>query len=499
MRRIDIVQSLLLSFLFALLFSACVDLEEQTPGKLTTETLYKTQSDMDAAVPGLYYPLFGGYRAFDFDWPIVMTGGAEDVSSQAGIFVPFDELRAKSGSGSISTMWEALYKAINNANAIIGNIENIPETKDRNDVEGQARFIRAMCYFYLTRWFGEIQVITFENQSIAAEVEQSTISEIYDLIIDDLEKAEILLPVSMGEQSSLPTSGAAKALLAKVYLTVAGWPLNQGVPAYALARDKADELITGELSGVFRLESDFSMLWDANNKFNTDEFIFILHGIASIGDNASHHHVASRPPVDGGWGDWYTEERFLNAFPEGPRKDISFRLVFSDGSHWSENNVPGGAPGQPFTGKYRNPGGDCGYENVGCSEHGAGFFPILRYADVLLIYAEAANLAEGSPSEKTYAALNMVRRRAAGFDPNISNDSIDLSGLSMNEFDIFVLDERNWELAFEANRWFDLVRRDLVIEVNEGVHDNVTIEDYLLPKPALQVSLSPGLDQNPGY
>lgn len=500
MEKLKLFTRIKIVFTIGLITGSCVDLNEQTPGSLTTVALYKSQADLEAAAIGLYSPLFGNYAAFDFDWPIVMTAGGEDVDSQAGIFRRFDELRADPTSGAISTMWNALYKSINNANNIIGNLENVPQTEARDQVEGQARFIRGMNYFFLTRWFGEVQLITFGNQSEAGDVEQSSIQEIYDFIVGDLLIAENLLPTTYEGIHARPTSGAAKAVLAKVYLTMAGWPLNQGQQAYALAKSKAAELITGVNAGNYSLEADFSRLWDGNNKFMNTEFIFILHGISANGSpNASHHHVASRPPVDGGWGDWYSEERFLNAFPAGPRKDASFRLTFSDGSDWSDNNVPGGGPGQPFTAKYRNPGGACGFDDVGCPEHGDGFFPIIRYADVLLIYAEAANQSDGAPSFEAYEAVNMVRRRAAGLSPNTPDVTVDLAGLSSQDFDRAVLNERNWELAFEANRWFDLVRRELVIEVNAGVHDGVTVEDYWLPKPALQVDLSSGLRQNIGY
>jgi len=396
-------------------------------------------------------------------------------------------------------MWRALYKSINNANNIIGNIENVPASDGRDIVEGQARFIRALGYFYLVRWFGEVQIITMENQSEAGKIKQASVNEIYDLIVSDLKVAESLLPVSYNAISARPTIAAAKGLLSKVYLTMAGWPLKLGAEYYTLARDKAGEIIHGELSGNYSLEPVYADLWDANNKFSNSEFIFILHGVSTNrGVNASHHHLASRPPVDGGWGDWYSEERFLNAFPEGPRKDATFRLTFSNGTDWSQNNVPGGGPGQPFSAKYRNSGGSCGFNNVGCPEHGDGFFPILRYADILLIYAEAANLAAGAPTTEAYEAVNQVRRRAAGLDPNTPNAIVDLQGLSPADFDLAVLDERNWELAFEANRWFDLQRREMVEEVN-SMYEGVSREDYLLPKPALQVSLSSGLTQNPGY
>ncbi len=482
-----------------LIIQSCVKLEEETPGQLTTDSLYKTQTDFETAVIGLYSPLFGDYAAFDFDWPLIMTAGGEDIDSEAGIFKNFDELRVDPASSSIATMWKALYKSINNANVILGNLDKSEFSGEAlGHIEGQARFMRAFCYFYLTRWFGEIQVITYENQGESNTVAQSSFREIYDFIVADLKIAEEKLPASFSEIGRT-TKGAAKGLLAKAYLTMGGWPLEDA-SQFALARDKAREVMD---MGVYQLENDFAELWKAENKFSNSEFIFILQGISSAGAaNASHLHIASRPIADNGWGDFYTEERFLNAFPKGPRKEASFRLTFHDGSTWDENNVPGGGPGHPFIAKYRNAGGPCVSQVPGniCLEDGDGFFPALRYADILLIYAEAANLAGGSPFPEAIEAVNQVKRRAAGEDIFTPNTDVDLpNGISSTAFDEAVLAERNWELAFEGKRWFDLVRRKMVVEVNSAIHGGVTETDRLLPKPTLQVDLSEGLQQNDGY
>lgn len=125
---------------------------------------------------------------------------------------------------------------------------------------------------------------------------------------------------------------------------------------------------------------------------------------------------------------------------------------------------------------------------------------MLRYADVLLIYAEAANQAEGSPSADALEAINKVRRRANGKDPNTPDAGSDLApGISKDDFDKAVLDERNWELAFENNRWFDLVRRDKVVEVMGAWYPGVTEDRMLLPKPIKEITLVKGLTQNKGY
>ncbi len=128
---------------------------------------------------------------------------------------------------------------------------------------------------------------------------------------------------------------------------------------------------------------------------------------------------------------------------------------------------------------------------------GDGFFPINRYAEVLLIYAEAANMAEGAPSAEALEALNKVRRRAGGFNPAVYPDLP--SGMSKADFDAAVIKEREWELAFECKRWFDLVRKEQVVSANIALYPYVAEYNKLLPKPQTEVDLIPGLLQNPGY
>lgn len=463
---------------------ANVELDETPPSLLSPGSFYTTESEFQAALAGTFRPLYSDWSSFDYGYPLIMTSGAEDVRSDAGIFKDLDRLSANGNDQSIINVWRQLYQSIANANTIIGNLTNAEDISEQTlgEIEGQAKFIRAFSYFYLVRWFGEVQLTTFENQADVDNLPQSSIADIYDSIIENLKDAESKLPTSFPDKGR-PTRGAAKALLAKVYLTMAGWPLEDA-SNYVLAKDKAQELM-----GMYSLEPDFSDLWKEENKLTNNEFIFAFYGsIASGGVSGSHMHTASRHwgNGEGGWGDFFSEDRFFNAFPDSPRKESTFTSVFADGTSWEDAGV------QPHMAKYRDAG-----ETVGAN--GEGFNVLLRYADVLLIYAEAANMAEGNPSEAALDAVNQVRRRSQGFDPNTPNTNIDLpSGMSQLDFDKAVLDERNWELAFELNRWFDLVRRKMVVEVNQGVHSGVTENNRLLPKPSAQ--LIPGiLEQNPGY
>ncbi len=478
-------------YIFTLLILAVfgcadIDLEENPPSLLNPKSFYTTETEFEAALAGTFRPLYSGWSGFDYGYPLIMTSGAEDVRSDAGIFKDLDRLSANDSDQSISNVWRILYQSISNANAIIGNVTNAQGiSKQRlGELEGQAKFIRAFNFFFLVRWFGEVQLTTFENQTFIDDLKQSSVKDIYASIIADLKDAETKLPDSFSERGR-PTKGAAKALLAKVYLTMAGWPLED-TSNYALARDKAKEVID-EMN--YSLEPNFADLWKAENRLTNKEFIFAFYGsTASDGISASHMHTASRfwGNGEGGWGDFHSEERFYDLFPDGPRKDATFTTVFADGTSYVDAGV------QPYMAKYRDGG-----ETVG--NNGEGFNVMMRYADVLLIYAEAANMAESGPSVKATEYVNMVRRRANGLDVNTPDASVDLpSGMSQLDFDKAVIAERNWELAFELNRWFDLVRKKMVVEVNQAVHPNVSINNRLLPKPSAQ--LIPGiLEQNSGY
>jgi len=479
-------------------FLGCTDLEEVPDGLLSPESFFQSESDFDSASLGVYRSLFGGWGNFSFNHSFLISGGADDVGTRPSDVSKFqyDSFRTNPAGGSHTSLWRSLYEAIGNANSIVTNIDRLDgvvSAERKGELEGQARYLRALSYFYLVRWFGEVPIITSENQKDAATVGQSPVSDIYNAIVADLQIAETILPVSYVTEKARATRGAAKAILAKVYLTMAGWPLED-TSNYALARDKANEVIT---SGTYSLESDFADLWKVSNKLSSSEWIFSFQGSAGApNDSGSKHHHATRPGPEGGWNDWFSEARFFNEFPDGYRKDISFHTVFADGTLWQDGDF-----GQPYIAKFRDAGSPCAGDVSPCNGGNGDFItPVIRYADVLLIYAEAANMAEGSPSSTAYERINMVRRRANNQNANVADVTVDLApGMSQADFDDAVIAERAWELAFENIRWFDLVRKKMVVEVNSSTFSNVTADNRLLPKPASEVELIDGLEQNDGY
>ena len=342
-----------------------------------------------------------------------------------------------------------------------------------------------MNYFFPVRWFGEVPVLTESNGYLATSVEQSPVGDVYDFIVEDLLQAEAYLPVTQTDPTR-PTKGAARALLAKVYLTMAGFPLNR-TELYAAARDKAKAVID---MNKYSLDENFADLLDWNTRFTNPELIFTFYANADAG-RGSMLHMTSRPGTNGenGWGDWGTDKRFYEEFPDGPVKDATFYTTMIDGTDWSMTNFA-----NPFPSKYRNAGPRSNYftgpPNAGTAD---GYSPILRYADVLLMYAEAANMVENGPSPAAYDAINAVRER-------VGLEDLD-EGLSMTQFDEAVINERKWELAFEHSRWFDLCRKHIVREAMQPWYPNAVIDDhnYLLPKPQVALNLMKGVRQNPGY
>ena len=479
----------------SIIIISCTKLKETPPGQLAPENFYHTSSDFDAATIACYQPLFQGYSAYDFYAPILVGSGAEDVTTRPPLTAgkAFDEFHPTADNGLVNTVWTMSYHSIDNCNEVIGHLSNI-KGFSADPYEGQAKFLRAFSYFNLVRWFGKVPLITESNLDNAQTVGEDSVADIYKLIVQDLQDAEAKLPTTFTEKGRA-TQGAAQGLLAKVYLTMAGWPILDNTK-YALAEAEAAKVIA---TGNYSLDTAFSDLWLSKNKFANPEFIFTLSGLGSTGwIQGSHHHVSTRPSNEGGWDDWFTEGRFLNEFPAGARKNASFHTVFEDGTLWQN-----GTYAQPYISKYRDAGPAAAFTGAINSPDGEGFFCLLRYADVLLMYAEAANMAEGSPSAAALKDINMVRRRANqnGVNANTPNALVDLpTGMSQAAFDDSVIAERNWELAFENNRWFDLVRKQMVISVNKSLYPVVDAHNMLLPKPSAEIANLKGLlKQNLGY
>lgn len=461
---------------------SCQKLDEKPEGISTPDNFYTTPEQCEAAYTGALNALFvtwGGYQNI----PTFPDGQYEGTSLDFGIT-------------SFNDLWLWHYKSIANINAVLKAVKagslggNPQETID--NVVAQGRFLRAFNYFTLVRLYGKIPYITEDTPDPVStpltEASRLEIAAVYDLIEADLLFATEHLGDYDGATPGKPNKWIAKGYLAKVYLTRATAPLNQ-TENYAKARDVADDVI---MNGPYTLLPSFLDVFKTSNNRNME----IMYAFYSSPQTPYMPGNVWAPSEMDGWSSgpvkiyWAT-----NIYPEQPRKHSYLLLDFTSNIYdpsapiinWSES-----ADGVPYIGKYNIP--NLSYEQqVGGGDAGIEM-KLLRFADILLIYAEAANMANGGPTQLAVDRLNMIIDRA---NAGTGTEERTTTAMSKEAFDQKVIDERSFELCFENDRYFDVLRKRILEEVNlpdnaQGYDEN----DYLLPIPALDAK---AIGQNPGY
>jgi hypothetical protein len=449
-------------------FSSCKKFLEETPkGSITPVSFYKTASDLDMASTALSLRLNAAFNQIGS-----LIYGADDITvARAGnkiSFSDFDTYQGNSSNDRMTNWWNSFYGTIKSANSLIQNYGNATAATEqqRNAAGGHAYFMRAISYFFLTRVWGEvpmpIEAIVDNNRPNA------TPKEIYALIVADLQKAETMLPDrwdGIKRQNGidvLPTKGSAKALLASVYLTMAGWPLKE-TDKYALAAAKAKEVIDNKATWGYALE-DINKLWKISNKYN-HEAVFACYYNNDIPIYTFENGNMMGPPClapdeEGGWSDGFGELSFYNRFPAGPRKDATYQSVYYLGNDPSKPvDYTGLLRKHPYFFKFRDDDSFSPVGNKFTDWFGSATAFVIRYADVLLTYAEAKAMSS-SADATAYAAINEVRTRAGL--PNLAE------GMPQQVFRDSVVAERGWEFAGAepASRWFDLLRTETVAKAN---------------------------------
>ena len=481
--------------------SACQELEEHPLGRSNSpEIVYNSLSNLDATAVAMYAALRGnGSWSEGFACSQYMTTmyGADDLTTYEANnkepFREFDKFQKTASNIWMPNLYRGCYRAVVNANAIIEYSQYTEGKKSSlENIIGQAYFVRGLSYFYLVRSWGEIPLFT--GPSADPEISRSSISDIYDLIIADFMQAEILLPNKQSDVGR-PNKGAAKAFLAKAYLTKAGWPLkDEG--SYTLAAEKAKEVIDERANYGIDLFPDFAGIWLRVND-NSEESVFSLQYDRNVGDGTHANHLIGKASIadeeENGWDDFFPELTFYREFPESTRKDATFRIQFITEGH-DTIDYQDTRTRHPYYSKFRDGAVDEATPWIN-QYHTAAAYALMRYAEVLLIYAEAQTQAF-SPDASTYETINLVRNRAGL--PDLA------SGLSKEDFVNAVIDERAWELAGEGKRWYDLLRTEKVPEVvakrdpNEQVQilGQITRDNYYAPIPEYEVVKNPNLVNN---
>ena len=471
-------------------------------------------------------------------------------------------------SSYVEGTWKALYSAIYDANYFIELMAEKAPTFSEEDQQkcryyvAEAKALRALLYFELVRWYGNVPLVlsTADSYKPADAIRQSDPHDVYAQIERDLLDAEEVLPYSgdadvRSNPSFRFSKGAVQGLLTKVYATWAGYPLY-AEGKWELAADKAATLVT---SGKHALLSDFVQLWknSGNNTWDPSESLIELsywsplttsessgrvgnmNGVRGndgcLRNNAPGHNVFCyyHPTFLMNWKDYALDKRFAVSYADyqytkngkecyvskkidGVDTEITFVKALEAEEKYHE--------GWRGTYNYRLTHGKWDTEiyvpdeNYNTASHVTNInWYLLRYADVLLLYAEALNEVNMGPTLEAYDAVNMVRRRAFGLDYTVASDAADLEmGLSYKDFQEAIRDERAWELAGEAHRRQDLVRWGIYADTVKETYNNLSTwhsnaatyflggeytqkgKHELLPIPQREIDLC-GYKQNPNW
>ena len=499
------MKNLVLIILSTILFSSCEDQLDIAPkSNLELANFFATTEDFDLALTGAYDPIavHQGDRGFGTYFKgLLMMGraGTDEMYVNQGFW---DATGKEIGNYTFTSfsripnaVWQQQYVGINRCNVVIGKIKStnvtMPEaTKQR--ILGEASFLRAFYYFQLARYFGGVPIITEDTNLNEFRNIRSSLAETYEMIVNDLKVAEENIPVI--NEPGRATKYAAKSYLAKVYLQMSGEPLKDATAA-SKAAVYAKEVID---SNLYKLEDNYADIFKLDHEHG-DEYIFSAEYIAT-GNEGGEVGTWDGPP--GAWTHTITYSicrampELYNSYTVGDkRRDynvVDYVVIDAAGTTRPTND------GFYYAFKWRHDPNPAtrGYATEWQSPFN---FPLTRFADVLLIYAEAQCRADGSPSPDAYEAINRVRRRAGLGD---------LSGLSSGSaFLQAVLDERKWELCYEGHRWADLVRHGKLIQAvrasnlgNPIAAANIRDHHVLFPIPDREIQVSSGdLDQNPGY
>lgn len=473
------MKSLLYIFIFLTLFvvtSCDKDFIELTPpSEPTVDILYTTDDDFNGAVVGVYDDMQAVYTTY-WQFAELRADNADHLWTGYEDIQKVDQFRMENSDAILNDTWANYYQVINNANLVLDRLSANTETiANRDQYEGEAQFLRALAYFNMVRIWGEVPlVLTPISASEALQEAQSDEATLYAQIIQDFTDAAAKLPAPGTAEVGRATSGAAKALLGKVYLTTDN---------YAEA-----ESVLSEIIDLYELLPNYNDVFDADNEHHA-EYIFDIEYAENLGGEGSNFtnqfipnsaELQSLYSIIGTPGETSSPtDEFVDLFSdEDQRSFITWTaspFVTETGDTIETNHS--------FTKKYltSQPANNDSRMN----------WKVTRYADVVLMYAEALN--ENGKTDQAIAQLNRIRSRAG---------VPEYDELTQEQFRDAVALERRLELAFEGHRWFDLLRTERAVPVMQSKGYLMEPHQVLFAKPQQQIDVinDPSiLSQNPGY
>jgi hypothetical protein len=472
---------------------SCKKLDENPSSVIVAKQFYKTASDANSAVNAVYSTL-NSDPAGDFPLYGRQLNLLTENASDNQVYSPSNtnpDVRAMgtvtyiSSNSRIQKVWQQLYYGINRANIAIDNIPSIEmDTTVRARLVRESKFIRGLLYFNLVRLYGAVPLVLHNPNTIspaALLVARTSVDSIYSQIVSDLKDATNLPKSYSGTDVGRATGGAAHTLLAKVYLTKRDW-------SDALAQ--LNIVINGGYGYAL-----FSNYYDAFQKVtkNGKEHIFSAQFETNLGAVGSTQYLSLS----------FTSFNTQTWPIDVPADSSVYKLFSATDTRRAVtfySSVYNAATGQtvvfnnPYV-PYFNKFVDYSLTPLTTQAQSGINYPVLRFADVLLMYAEAQNELNGGPTTDAYTAINQVRTRA-----NVPNLT---AGLSQSDFRDSLFLERRKEFIQEGHRWFDLARQGSTVLV-DALHkipakSATSAKNILFPIPLVEIQLNPKLTQNPGY
>ncbi len=476
---------------------SCSDFLDREPlDQLTADNFYQDADQVDRAMIGVYTPMQ------DIEWigkGWMLTEIPSDNSQAGGTdpdFTPIDNFATTADNAPVARYWATHYRQITLANGVIAKVEaSALEENVKNPFIAEAKFLRAVAYFDLVRIYGGVPLVTVPPV-LGEELffPRASVEEVYNLIREDFTFASEHLPLNWtGSGEGRATRGAALGFLSKVHLTRRN---------YVDARDAAKAVMD---LGTYDLMENYADNFELEIGDNNKEVVFQVQFSGCGPWGTGNPMQAFFAP----WGEGITKDRdgWGSQIPTAPvvnNPNTTISDAFESGDLRKEPTIMIPNAFYPTVnaadGGYTYPPGGASAAGVNIKKYVVGSGPnicfmstpqnahIIRYADILLTYAEAIMEIEGGVSSNSLAldAFNKVRVRA-GLEP--------LSEINKE----IMLHERRVEFAFEGHRWYDLLRSGRAVEILTLHGKNPDLNSLLFPIPASEMEVNPKLEQNPGY
>ena len=472
--------------------TSCSDfLDEDPKGQMSEANVFKSQADLDASIHTIYEKL---NQTQSWTNPMYPQWQGDDMtanpSSNKQAVAALDVFSSDGENKGVKDAWSQHFALIKACNWVIENASKTPTSQEEINIAlGNAHFWRAYAYFYLVRVFGPLPMVVTTDPS-ATNVAPSSVEEIYNLIVEDLKKAEGWLPTSYSQAprnhdgvDAWVTKQATQATLTAVYMAMAGYPLNKGKEYYALAAAKAKEVIDNNGTYGFYNDPVWNHVYSMGHNYNKETLL----GIDNNWNSGSWDHDSELTSCDrfeglgdGGWGDAWGEIAFWKRYPEGPRKDAVYapKITFQKDAtitkvcNWWDLDAEGKPVVEAYHPMFAIYSVNCDGDNLAKEK----FAPynylepnytnmtngrrhrLIRYAEVLLWYAESA-ARSGGDLAKAKEYLREVRKRAVNDVENVTlsdGTKVAIANMTADQLAEACYIEHGWEVA---GQWTQMVTR----------------------------------------